>query len=312
MRGILRYADADGRVRVGLGDDDGEAVVRPLPDVRDMADLLRRPLAEIRELAAAASGERLAARLADVAVLPPVDGGTEVWAGGVTYERSREARGEESDSADLYDRVYDADRPELFFKSVAWRVVTDGEPTGVRADSALDVPEPELALFVNAHAEIVGYGVCDDVSSRSIEGENALYLPQAKVYAGGCALGAFVRPVWELDDPRAGAVRMSVLRGGEEAFTGEVALAGLRRRPEDLVSSLFDCYPFPDGAVLATGTGIVPDMDFTLQEDDVVDIEITGVGSLRNTVVRGQRALDWLVAARSEPALRGPRAPLPE
>ncbi|MFD0774351.1 fumarylacetoacetate hydrolase family protein [Streptomonospora algeriensis] len=311
MRGILRFADAEGRVRVGLGDDD-EDLVRPFPDVRGMADLLSRPLAEIRELVASASGEQPVGRQADVAVLPPVDGGTEVWAGGVTYERSRRARGEESDSADLYDRVYDAARPELFFKSVAWRVVTDGEPIGIRADSELDVPEPELALYANAHGEIVGYGVCDDVSSRSIEGENALYLPQAKVYAGGCALGAFVRPVWEVEDLDAGRVRMSVLRGGDPAFSGEVALAGLRRRPEDLVSRLFDCYPFPDGAVLATGTGIVPGMDFTLQEGDVVDIEITGIGALRNTVVRGQRALDWLVDSRAEPARRRPGTPLPE
>ncbi|KIH97361.1 fumarylacetoacetate hydrolase [Streptomonospora alba] len=303
MAGILRYAGADGRVRVGRYDTARDAL-HALPGVDGMADLLHRPLSEIRELADAAFGERPADRLEDVVVLPPVDGGTEVWAGGVTYERSRRARGEESDSADLYDRVYDAARPELFFKSVAWRVVTDGEPIGVRADSDLDVPEPELALYANAHGEIVGYGVCDDVSSRSIEGENALYLPQAKVYAGGCALGAFVRPAWEVDDPRTGRVRMSVLRGGDEAFSGEVALSGLRRRPEDLVSWLFDCYPFPDGAVLATGTGIVPDMDFTLHEGDVVDIEITGVGALHNTVVRGQRALDWLVEARADPALR--------
>nr|WP_255430114.1 fumarylacetoacetate hydrolase family protein [Streptomonospora sp. PA3] len=277
-----------------------------------MADLLRRPLSEIRELAAAAAEQRPAARLDETTPLPPIDGGTEVWAGGVTYERSRQARGEESDSADLYDRVYGAVRPELFFKSVAWRVVTDGEPIGIRADSSLDVPEPELALYANAHGEIVGYGICDDVSSRSIEGENALYLPQAKIYAGGCALSAFIVPAWEAGDLSAGHVRMSVLRGGDEAFSGEVALAALRRKPEELVSWLFDCYPFPDGAVLATGTGIVPGMDFTLQEGDVVDIAITGVGALRNTVVRGQRALDWLVDSRTRPALRHPGVPAPE
>ncbi|QBI55185.1 fumarylacetoacetate hydrolase family protein [Streptomonospora litoralis] len=311
MRGILRFADTEGRVRVGVGDDD-EGLVRPLPGVSDMADLLRRPLAEIRELVAAASGEQLAGRLDEAAPLPPVDGGTEVWAGGVTYERSRAARGEESDSADLYDRVYDAVRPELFFKSVAWRVVTDGEPIGIRADSELDVPEPELALYINAHGEIVGYGVCDDVSSRSIEGENALYLPQAKVYAGGCALAPFIVPVWEVPDLRAGRVRMSVVRGGREAFSGEVALSDLRREPGELVGYLFDCYPFPDGAVLATGTGIVPGMDFTLQPGDVVDIDISGVGALRNPVVRGRQGFDWLVAARAEPARRGPGAAVPD
>ncbi|NYE47768.1 2-dehydro-3-deoxy-D-arabinonate dehydratase [Spinactinospora alkalitolerans] len=303
MDGILRFADAEGRVRVGLCDDE-EGALRAVTGVDSVADLLRSPLAELRERVLAASGQRPVGRLEDVAVLPPVDGDTEVWAGGVTYERSREARGEESDSADLYDRVYAAERPELFFKSVAWRVVTDGEPIAVRADSVLDVAEPELALVVNAHGEVVGYCVCDDVSSRSIEGENALYLPQAKVYAGGCALGPVIRPVWEVPDVRAERVRMRIDRGGESVFSGEVPLTAMRRDPAELVSYLFRCHPFPDGAVLATGTGIVPSMEFSLQAGDVVEIGISGVGSLRNPVVRGSQALDWLVEARRHPALR--------
>lgn len=303
MRGIIRFADTEGRVRVGLGADD-DGLLRPLSGVDSMADLLRRPLAEIRELVDAASAEQPTGRLGEAVPLPPPDGGTEVWASGVTYERSRQARGEESDSADLYDRVYDAQRPELFFKSVAWRVVTDGEPIGIRADSELNVPEPELALYINAYGEVVGYGVCDDVSSRSIEGENALYLPQAKVYAGACALGRYIVPAWEVPDVRAGQVRMGITRGGHEAFSGEVALSALRRSSEELVAYLFAGNPFPDGAVLATGTGIVPGMDFTLEPGDVVDIEITGVGTLSTPVVRGRQALDWLVESRTRPGQR--------
>jgi hypothetical protein len=192
-----------------------------------------------------------------VRLIPPIDSGTEVWASGVTYERSRQARGEESGEADIYDRVYTARRPELFFKAPAWRVVTHGEPVAFRADSALNVPEPELALVANAHGEVLGYCVCDDVSSRSIEGENALYLPQAKVYAGSCALSPLIRPAWSLPDLSGERIVLCVLRAGAVAFEGAVGLASMRRDPAELVRYLFASQPFPDGAVLgAEGQGV--------------------------------------------------------
>lgn len=162
-------------------------------DVGALASLWSLPLEALRERLGEARDQSLA--LADVEVLAPIDGRTEVWAGGVTYEISREARVEESErAASAYELVYDAERPELFFKSAAWRVVGDGGTIAVRSDSAVTVPEPEVALVVNAFGEIVGYTICDDVSSRSIEGENPLYLPQAKIYMGACALGAYGAP----------------------------------------------------------------------------------------------------------------------
>ncbi|MBB4935247.1 2-dehydro-3-deoxy-D-arabinonate dehydratase [Lipingzhangella halophila] len=302
----MRFADAAGTVRVGLRDaDDG---IRELDGVHRVADLLRLPLRQLRERVEQAP-KAATHRRPDVTLLPPVDGHTEVWASGVTYERSREARGEESDSGDLYDHVYTATRPELFFKAVSWRVVTHGEPIAIRADSELDVPEPELAVVSNAYGEIVGYAVCNDVSSRSIEGENALYLPQAKVYAGSCALATEITPAWQvgaLDDQW---VRMSVRRRGMRPFDGEVPLAALRRGPAELVDYLFRGQPFPEGAVLATGTGIVPGMDFTLMAGDTVEIEITEVGTLSNPVVRGVEPMSWLSEARERPAARHPAAP---
>ena len=181
---IVRYASS-GQVRVGVLTG-GE--VRPVPGVESMAALLALSLAEARAAVLAAAGEA-PVPVAEVRLLPPVDGLTEVWASGVTYERSMDARVEESQTQDVYSRVYAAERPELFFKSVAWRVVTDGEQIAVRPDCAVTVPEPELAAVVTATAEVLGYTVCNDVSSRDIEGENPLYLPQAKIYAGQLRAG---------------------------------------------------------------------------------------------------------------------------
>ncbi|RNL85717.1 fumarylacetoacetate hydrolase family protein [Halostreptopolyspora alba] len=305
MPGIVRFADTAGTVRVGLRDEAGG--IRELDGVGRVADLLRLPLRQLRQRLDSRGGGATHHR-AGVTPLPPVDGDTEVWASGVTYERSRQARGEESDSDDLYDRVYTASRPELFFKSVSWRVVTEGEPIAVRADSRLDVPEPELAVVCNVHGEIVGYTVCNDVSSRSIEGENALYLPQAKVYAGSCALADAIVPAWHVGNLADQRIRMTVWRGGDQAYRGEVALAALRRDPARLVGYLFGGQPFPEGAVLATGTGIVPGMDFTLTEGDTVEIDVSAVGTLSNPVVRGAEAMAWLTEARERPTAR-PVAP---
>ncbi|MBB4683097.1 fumarylacetoacetate hydrolase family protein [Amycolatopsis jiangsuensis] len=221
-------------------------------------------------------------------LLAPVDDDTEVWAAGVTYEVSREARMEESDDADVYARVYEADRPELFFKSIGHRVRGPAQPIGVREDSTWDVPEPELAVVCTAGGEIAGYTIVDDVSSRSIEGENPLYLPQAKTYHGSCAAGPWIVPAAEVPDPYALAISVTIHRGGALRWSGETSTARLHRRLADLVSWLYrgDCYP--RGAVLATGTSAVPGAEFTLEEGDEVTISIEGIGTLRNPVQRGR------------------------
>lgn len=273
---LLRYRSADGTTALGSLDDRG---IAPLPNIDSLADLLRRPLAEIRRL----MGEALdTARLPATAVTPlaPVDGRTEVWGAGVTYERSFAARVEESGAQAAYAAVYAAERPELFFKAAAWRVLVDGEVAGLRRDATSTVPEPELALVVNRHGEIVGATVCDDLTARSIEGQNPLYLPQAKLYTGCCVLGARVRPWWEITDPHALDITMVIRRAGAVVFRGTTNTAALRRRFEDLVSWLYREERFPDGAILATGTGIVPELDFGLAEGDEVEIAIEQVGAL--------------------------------
>lgn len=230
-----------------------------------------------------------------VELVAPIDGRTEVWACGVTYEISREARVEESEhDADIYRRVYDAERPELFFKAVSWRVSGDGEAIAIRSDSAVDVPEPELALVCNCFGEIVGYSICNDVSSRSIEGENPLYLPQAKCYLGSCALGPGIRPSFEIPDPYALSIAMAILRDGEEVWSGTTPTRALHRRLEELVEHLFRSDRHPDGAVLSTGTCLVPEAPFTLGPGDVVKIAIDGIGTLQNPVLRGLDRLPTL------------------
>ena len=218
-------------------------------------------------------------------LLPPIVS-QEVWAAGVTYFRSREARIEESQDAgggDFYDRVYTAERPELFFKATPHRVAGPGEAVRVRRDSRWNVPEPELALAVTRHGRIVGYTVGNDMSSRDIEGENPLYLPQAKVYDRCCALGPCVL-VKEETPPASTEIRMEIARGGENVFTGATTLAQLKRTPESLVEFLFRDNSFPRGCFLLTGTGVVPPDEFTLQSRDEIRITIEPVGTLFNTV----------------------------
>jgi 2-dehydro-3-deoxy-D-arabinonate dehydratase len=292
---IVRYIDRlDRSVRVGLRQEES---VRPIA-VRDVADLLSRPVSELPATLSAVADEGRA--IEDVFLLPPIDGRTEVWAAGVTYERSRSARQEESSVAQVYERVYEADRPEIFFKSVAWRVVTDNEPVAIRTDSALNVPEAELALVINAHGEIVGYTVCNDVSSRTIEGENPLYLPQAKVYAGSCALASGIRPAWEVPHADDLGIELTVTRGGDTAWQGSTSTSALRRKPEELVSWLFAEEAFPDGVILSTGTGLVPEMDFSLQPGDVVRIVIDQVGTLTNSVLTGKHSFSWLTRSLTD------------
>ena len=208
----------------------------------------------------------------------------EVWCAGVTYERSRDARIEESAVEDVYSLVYDAERPELFLKDAACRrTVGPGEPIGVRSDSRWNVPEPEIGLVLGDAGEIAGVTIGNDVSSRDIEGANPLYLPQAKVYAGACALGpAILTPVPE--EPL--EIRMRVLSATEtEIFAGETSTASMKRSFEELVSFLVRDNPVPAGSVLLTGTGLVPPDDFTLGQGHTVEIEVPGIGILANPVV---------------------------
>jgi 2-dehydro-3-deoxy-D-arabinonate dehydratase len=299
---LIRFLAEDGETKTGVLDDttlgDPDAVVTPLTAAA-FADLLAQPLSRIREICADPGG----APVPLAALLAPVDGRTEVWAAGVTYERSRTARMAESEhSADIYDRVYDARRPELFFKSAAWRVSGPGAPVSVRADSAINVPEPELAVVLNHAAEVVGYTVCNDMSSRSIEGENPLYLPQAKIYLGGCAVGPWIRPAWEVPDPYALTIGLTISRAGEVAWHGTSSTSGLRRRIDELAGYLFAEDDFPAGVVLSTGTSLVPDLPFTLEPGDEIRIAISEVGELVNTVVRGKTAVAATVRqARQKP-----------
>lgn len=304
---IVRYADPDDMaVHAGVLTD---GQVAPLA-VPDLADLWSRPRAEMRSITAEATAPGRPVN--DLLLLPPIDGATELWAAGVTYARSRDAREEESVLATAYRLVYEAARPEIFFKSVAWRVVTDLEPVGIRRDSPLNVPEAELALVINAVGEIVGYAVCNDMSSRSIEGENPLYLPQAKVYAGSCALGAGIRPAWEVPDPGNLGIELTVVREGTTVWEGATSTSAMCRGLEELVSCLFAEQAFPSGAVLTTGTGLVPEMNFALREDDVIRIAVEGVGTLTNPVVAGKDSFAWLSRSVSDPFARIPTRPIPD
>jgi len=218
--------------------------------------------------------------------LPPVLKDTEIWAAGVTYLRSKSARMEESEKAGgdiFYDLVYDAERPELFFKSMGYRAVGNGGKIRVREDSSWDVPEPELTLAVNAGGEIFGFTIGNDVSSRSIEGENPLYLPQAKVYRGSCAVGPCLLLGRDALKDEA-SIKLTITRGGEVMFDDATDVTQLKRTLEELVEYLYREMDFPNGAMLMTGTGVVPGTDFTLQAGDVVKIEIEGIGVLENVV----------------------------
>ena len=285
---LVRYDSGNGP-QVGVRRDDS---ITPVSGVGSMADLLAMPLEELRATVESASAAPVP--VSSVRLLAPLDGRAELWCAGVTYARSRSARMEESAEQSVYDKVYSAQRPELFLKAPAWRLVTDGEPVGIRADSGHDVPEPELAVVINAHGEIIGYTVCNDMSSRSIEGENPLYLPQAKVYAGAAALAAGIRPVWEVPDATGLAITLVVRRGEHQVVAAETSSSQLVRPIQQLVDHLFAANDFPDGAALATGTGIVPDMDFSLKPGDMVEIEVAEVGRLGNRVEVGKEPFAWL------------------
>ena len=209
----------------------------------------------------------------------------EVWAAGVTYKRSLEARTDEAVIADPYDRVYTAERPELFFKATPGRVKGPGETIFIRSDSTWDVPEPELAVVCNSRMEVVGYTIGNDVSSRSIEGENPLYLPQAKVFDGCCALGPAIALAWDYD-PANRSIELSISRGRSVLFHSATSTSAMQRPIGELVEYLARDQRFEAGCILLTGTGIVPPSDFSLEDGDVVTIGIDGIGELTNPVRR--------------------------
>ncbi|GAA4447171.1 fumarylacetoacetate hydrolase family protein [Nibrella saemangeumensis] len=246
----------------------------------NLHDFLQREV-----LSTAASDEYR--RWTEQELMPPI-GQQEIWASGVTYLRSRNARMEESKDAgggDFYERVYDAERPELFFKSTAARAVGSGDAVRLRKDSNWNVPEPELTLFITSSGKIVGYTCGNDMSSRDIEGENPLYLPQAKTYDGSAAIGPCLYIPQE-PIPSDTTIRLQILRDGQPAFDESIRIDRMKRKHDELASFLFRELSFPHGCYLMTGTGIVPPDNFTLQPGDVVRITIDGVGALENTVVQ--------------------------
>jgi 2-dehydro-3-deoxy-D-arabinonate dehydratase len=284
----LAYFTVDGTTEPRFGLLAGERVVDLArsggPETLTAA--LQMPAAELRALLKAVmDAPHGDVPLTAVTLKAPIDR-QEVWAAGVTYLRSRDARMEESSQRDVYDRVYDADRPELFLKATPNRVSGPGEAIAIRGDSGWDVPEPELVILVNAHGELVGYTIGNDVSSRSIEGENPLYLPQAKVYSRCAALGPSVVTVDELPDISNLEIQLTIRRGGRHLFQESTATSQLHRSLSDLMEYLQRDKEFPAGVFLMTGTGIVPPSEFTLQDGDEVTIRIEGIGSLVNPVIR--------------------------
>lgn len=275
------YANAD--VRVGLVASGGTVIDLTRAGVDRMQMLLERTdLAdELVRLTRAGLPEH---PLHTVRLHTPVES-QEVWAAGVTYLRSKQARMEESAfSADVYDRVYDAPRPELFFKSLPGKVVAPGDAVGIRRDARWNVPEPELALVIDASGRIVGFTIGNDMSSRDIEGENVLYLPQAKIYARSCAVGPWVRVGAGEDDARSWTITLDISRGGQQVFSGETRASQIKRTFAELVEYLFRSQAFPHGVVLLTGAGVIPPDAFTLAADDLVRITISGIGTLENAV----------------------------
>lgn len=268
---------------------DGEMIADVSGHIGSLSDWLTgsvgRAGAAIEALREQAAGAETTWRRGEFALplLAPLDA-QEVWAAGVTYEISREARQEEADDGgDVYARVYKAERPEIFFKAQAWRVIGPGGKVGIRSDARWSVPEPELGVVYNPALEAVGFTVGNDMSSRDIEGANPLYLPQAKIYTASCAIGPGIALRATNDWPDA-QIHMRIERAGEQVFSGSVHTDRIRRRIPELGDYLGRTYKLPQGAVLLTGAGIVPPAEFTLAADDVVVIGIDGIGELMNVV----------------------------
>ena len=280
---LCRFKNKTNEVRIGLVADEATLLDLTPVGITQISPLLEseNPAAQLARLVEKKLPQ---VDLDAVQLLAPVEQ-QEVWAAGVTYLRSKAARMEESDfSATAYDKVYVAERPELFFKSLAEKVAATGEAVGIRRDAKWNVPEPELALVLNSRGQIVGYTIGNDMSSRDIEGENLLYLPQAKIYDRSCALGPWIVLGTPESDAREWKIKIAIERGGQEVFAGETSVGKIKRGFNQLAEFLFRSQKFPHGAVLLTGTGVVPPDNFTLREQDLIEIEISGIGLLKNFV----------------------------
>src|SRR5579883_20200 len=278
--------ERDDRRRVGALREEGVYDLTAIAGWSSLDDVLSLPLAGIRQALRAISWVEHTSFAPQGVTLTAPMGSQEVWAAGVTYLRSREARVGESHTPDIYDRVYEAERPELFFKATPARTVGPGEAVGIRADSTWDVPEPELVLVFNSRLELAGFCAGNDLSSRSIEGENPLYLPQAKLYDRCFALGPAITLAWELPDVHDLTIRLTVHRDGRPVFEGETSTRQIKRSFPDLARWLGRHQTFPHGVLLSTGTGIVPPDDFSLTPGDLVQIDVEQIGTLLNPVVR--------------------------
>ncbi len=282
---LLKYRSASGEPAVGSLQGDqvtplelgaGSATLSEILETEDPGKTAESLLDDSR-----------ATHLSEITLLPPIDQ-QEVWAAGVTYKRSKAARMEESEaSASCYDRVYVAERPELFFKASPHRVSGHGQPLRIRRDSEWNVPEPELTLVLNSRLQLAGFTIGNDMSSRSIEGDNPLYLPQAKVYDQCCGLGPWISLADAMPPRLEIGIRLEVHRAGKTVFQGGTSVAQMARSPEDLAAWLGRDNSFPHGAFLLTGTGVVPESSFTLMPGDVVEISLDGIGKLVNPVIQG-------------------------
>ena len=251
-----------------------------LSEFPTLAEFLGKSLNEMRTALRSAERKPIASQPWG----PPIAAGTEVWGAGVTYLRSRDARIDESSTPDVYAKVYDAERPELFLKGTASRTVGTLGSIGIRFDAASSIPEPELALVINSHGECVGLTICNDVTARSIEGENPLYLSQAKIYRGSTALGPYITPIWEIEDHSKIQIDARIERDNQLIWEASTSFGQLRRTFEELIGFLFRCQDFPEGVILSTGTGIIPPDDVHLQKGDVVTMSATHLGTLENRV----------------------------
>ncbi len=276
---------ADQSEAIGVVEGDNVAILAASETFPTLFSVLEAPDSEAVVRSLLGNGTRYAS-LASVEFLAPLDG-QEVWAAGVTYKRSQAARMKESEGAAVfYDLVYTADRPELFLKATPHRVSGPGQGVRIRRDAKWNVPEPELALVLNSRMQLVGFTIGNDMSSRDIEGENPLYLPQAKVYDACCALGPVITLAASMPRPSEVGIELSIVRGGEVTFAGTTSIGQMARSFDNLIGWLARDNSFPQGVILLTGTGIVPNDDFTLEPADVVNISITGIGTLSNPVVR--------------------------
>jgi 2-dehydro-3-deoxy-D-arabinonate dehydratase len=291
---LIRYQSLSGIARVALASDNKLIAHLPTPEV-PCSELLRMHPNRLREYIEQAIRLTVYRQekfngVQQQRTLAPLDGDTEVWGADMTYKREGKTKREENASSDLYSRVYKAQRPELFFKANPRRVVGSEGAVVMRSDSTLNMPEAELVAVINCYGEIVGYTIGNDMSSHSLREENLLYLSQAKVYSGCCALGPGITPVWEVTNPYKLKITMTIERNNKKVWKGETSTRELRRRLDDLVAYLFREDDFPGGVFLCTGAALVPDSSFTLHVGDLVEITIEDLGTLRNSVVQGKSA----------------------